>query len=1007
MPRAPGAATLIYLLQGRTAGTLFATAAVLAVLAPVASAATLSSPESLARDCTKRLQPAGTAGTARSSHTAAAEGMLTASITGGPSGDWDLAVFKDGVPLGVSTAFGSDELATVPVQAGEGVVAQGCRRDGGPTSVPLRFDLYATDLDAGSTARASLERVSVFSDEQVNRLNELGFDVTEDVGPDYVSVVAYDDAQRALLSSAGYSFSTQIFDLAAMDDQSRAREARAAGLGRASSLPSGREQYRQYVDYTNELKMLAEQNPTFVRPVVIGTSFEGRPIQGVEIATDVNRQDDGRPYYLNFGEHHAREWPSGEWPMEFARTLVDGVKAGNPRITAIATNVRTVVVPVVNVDGFIASRSFGFNPAIDDDSNLTFNESATGLGAYRRKNCRPLNAADAEVPCALRRSGSGVDLNRNYGYYWGGEGASTIATAQNYRGAAPNSEPEVEAVHQYVSDIHPTVFITNHTFTEDGKWLRQPGFDTVLSVSEDETAMKELGDDMAAATGYTSELGYQTLGNITGAAEDWNYFAQGTYGYTPEARGPNFHGNYADHVVTEYVGDAQHPGKGVREAYLLAAERAEQEADHSVVGGTAPPGATLKLTKQFNAPTSINGLTVPETLDTTLKVRASGTYNWQINPSSRPDVNPGPARVPPLETWTFTCQRAGSNTVFTQQLSIVRGEAKTVNWVAAGACGPEPVIPNVPPSAGFTVSPSSPQTNTLTAFTSTSTDSDGAIATTLWDLDDDGLFDDASGLVATRTFTAPGTFDISLQVTDDDGASDVETRQVVVTAPPVNARPVAAFAVRPIAPVYREPVNFRSTSTDADGSIAGYGWDLDDDGQFDDAGGEQASRSFPRGGAYPISLRATDNEGSVDQVTRTVYVRGPGATCRGKAPTISGTQKDDVLKGTSGNDVIVTGAGNDRVNGGGGNDTICGQAGNDILKGGAGKDSIIGNKGADQLSGGSGNDELRGNKGDDALRGNAGQDRLAGASGDDLLVGGGGRDACTGGPDADTFRSCE
>ena len=49
--------------------------------------------------------------------------------------------------------------------------------------------------------------------------------------------------------------------------------------------------------------------------------------------------------------------------------------------------------------------------------------------------------------------------------------------------------------------------------------------------------MKALGDAMAAATGWTSELGYATLGDITGATEDWNYFAQGTYGYTPEARG--------------------------------------------------------------------------------------------------------------------------------------------------------------------------------------------------------------------------------------------------------------------------------------------------------------------------------------------------------------------------------------------------------------------------------------------------------------------------------------
>ena len=46
--------------------------------------------------------------------------------------------------------------------------------------------------------------------------------------------------------------------------------------------------------------------------------------------------------------------------------------------------------------------------------------------------------------------------------------------------------------------------------------------------------MKDLGDDMEGATGWRSERGYETLGDITGATEDWNYFAQGSYGYTPE-----------------------------------------------------------------------------------------------------------------------------------------------------------------------------------------------------------------------------------------------------------------------------------------------------------------------------------------------------------------------------------------------------------------------------------------------------------------------------------------
>ena len=61
-----------------------------------------------------------------------------------------------------------------------------------------------------------------------------------------------------------------------------------------------------------------------------------------------------------------------------------------------------MIVPVVNVDGFVASRSYGFNPRTDDDANLTSAQSSADQAAYRRKNCRPTNAGDAAIPCALR-----------------------------------------------------------------------------------------------------------------------------------------------------------------------------------------------------------------------------------------------------------------------------------------------------------------------------------------------------------------------------------------------------------------------------------------------------------------------------------------------------------------------------------------------------------------------------------------------------------------------------
>jgi hypothetical protein len=773
------------------------------ILAPAVGAqerSTLRIDQAVPRDCAAEPLPEGTPGTARPSWTAPASGLLTSRLDGDLGSDWDLALFRDGDAIGASTNFGSVERATAWVSPGDRIEVQACRRDGGRESVPLALDLHAMTLPAPTPERFSMESVPITSPQDLVRLEALGLDVTEDVSATDVSVALYSDAERALLAAAGYDSTTLIPDLAAEDAADRRVERRAAAAAPRSALPSGRDSYRVYEDYTSEMKTLAEENPALVRELNLGPSFEGRPIQGIEVSDQVLREDDGKPVYLQMGLHHAREWPSGEWPMEFAHTLVQGYKANDARIEALLETVRVVIVPVVNPDGFIASRSWGTSP-LDDDPNATLPLAVANQAAYIRKNCRPTGAGDAAIPCA-QRTGSGVDLNRNYGYYWGGPGSSTNTTTQSYRGTGPFSEPESQAVRAYTSTVHPTVFITNHTFTDDGKWLRQPGFDdpaifpqdAIGSVVPDEVAMKSLGDAMEGATGFSSERAYETLGSITGATEDWNYYAQGTYGYTPEARGLNFHPNYADAVVKEYEGDDAHPGQGVREAYLIAGERAANAADHGVIQGSGPPGATMRLRKEFDSPTHPSSGTPPlhDVLDTTLKVGASGSYEWHVNPSSRPDLDSGPGQNPPAETWTMTCERPGQGSFGPVQVSVDRGEVETEDWGAT--CGVDPPV-NTPPTADFVFGPTAPLVGQRVVFLSASTDSDGAIAATEWDLDGDDEFDDGTDLAVSRTFDTAGTHQVSIRVTDDDGDSDTRTREVVVSVPPPPAAPPAAASL--------------------------------------------------------------------------------------------------------------------------------------------------------------------------------------------------------------------
>ncbi|MEJ7876401.1 MAG: M14 family zinc carboxypeptidase [Solirubrobacterales bacterium] len=651
---------------------------------PSAQAETLFDTRAISRDCAESLLARDAAGADRRSWTAPSRGFVAARLRGGRRGDWDLAAFRRGGAVGASTAFGSEERVDLWVERGERLVFQGCRRRGGSPQVPLAISLYRTAPPAASEP-VSLVEVPIAGPEDLAELEALGLDVTHDVDADSATLALYSRDERLLIQREGFGVNTMIADLAAADAADRQAERSVARRGVPSGLPSGRTGYRQYVDFTDEMKDLATNNPDIVRELVIGNTFEGRPIQGIEIAGDVNAEDDGRPVYVNMGTHHAREWPSGELPMEFAIDLVNGYGA-DTRITNLLDRVRVIVVPIVNVDGFLASRSYGTTPA-DDDSNATLTLSLSDQAAYKRKNCRPTVPGQADIPCAMRTN-SGVDLNRNYGAYWGGPGSSTDVRSQSYRGVAPYSEPESQAVHTLSQGIHPTVFITNHTFTQDGKWLRQPGFDapflpqdSIGATSPDEAAMKDLGDEMEAATGWTSERGYETLGDITGATEDWNYFAQGSYGYTPEARGSNFHANYQDSVIEEYVGDAQHPGEGVREAYLIAGERAADRSEHSVIEGSAPDAATLRLRKDFQVPLHPQqgpNASFADELETTLDVPDGGSYEWDVMPSGRP-LQQG-------ETWTMSCELPGEDPV-SRQVFVARGESAAIDWGAGCATG--------------------------------------------------------------------------------------------------------------------------------------------------------------------------------------------------------------------------------------------------------------------------------------------------------------------------------
>jgi PKD repeat protein len=201
----------------------------------------------------------------------------------------------------------------------------------------------------------------------------------------------------------------------------------------------------------------------------------------------------------------------------------------------------------------------------------------------------------------------------------------------------------------------------------------------------------------------------------------------------------------------------------------------------------------------------------------------------------------------------------------------------TLTWAWSAASfqvgGAPPV--NQPPVASFTFSPSNPQVNQVVTFDgSSSSDPNGFITNWHWIFQGDTR-QETDGVRVQVQFTTARTYQVTLTVTDNQGATNSMTQLVQVTAPPPSNRPpVASFTFSPSNPQVNQVVTFDgSSSLDPDGFITSWHWVFLGDTRVE-TDGVRVSVRFTTARTYQVTLTVTDNRGATNSVTQMVQVTG-------------------------------------------------------------------------------------------------------------------------------------
>jgi len=319
-----------------------------------------------------------------------------------------------------------------------------------------------------------LVRVDLVEKSDIETLESLRLDITY-IGEDFADIAAYSEDLTGIVN-AGLHYQIVHEDLVRFY-QSR----------NPLTLTMGG--FLTFSEIIDSMDAIHDRFPTLVSARdSIGTSWEGRVLWVYKISDNVDIDEDEPEIFYN-SLIHAREPASWSWQNHYIDWLLTNYGMDS-LATAIINERELYFLPVFNPDGYVYNEQIAPNG-----------------GGMWRKNRRP--------------GGYGVDLNRNWGYMWGYDdnGSSPYQSDETYRGPEAFSEPETQAVRDFIESRDFQLILNAHTYSN--LFLYPYGYEDIYTPDQD--IFQVLGDAAESLTGYQAGTPWSLLYNTNGDACDWQY----------------------------------------------------------------------------------------------------------------------------------------------------------------------------------------------------------------------------------------------------------------------------------------------------------------------------------------------------------------------------------------------------------------------------------------------------------------------------------------------------